>query len=102
MFSHVMRQYPNSPFGLQETIKRDIIRGVKTNEIHLTTFFKAEDVLPHCGDMSRDEVIRALVSGIVQRNKLPGGDGLANEVLAREQASSTVIMDGLALPHSLV
>ena len=68
----------------------------------MTTFFKKEDVLPHCGDMSRDEVVRALVSGIAQRNKLPGGDGLADEVLTREQASSTVIMDGLAVPHARV
>ena len=97
-----MRHYHNFPFGLQETAKKDIIIGVKTNEIHLTTFFKAEDVLPHCGDMSRDEVIRALVSGIASRYKLPGGDGLVDEVLAREQADSTVIMDGLAVPHARV
>ena len=58
--------------------------------------------MPHCGDMSRDEVVRALVSGIVQRNKLPGGDSLADEVLTREQTSSTVIMDGLAVPHARV
>ena len=58
--------------------------------------------MPHCGDMSRDEVVRTLVSGIVQRNKLPKGDGLADEVLTREQAGSTVIMDGLAVPHARV
>ena len=58
--------------------------------------------MPHCGDMSRDEVVRALVSGIVQRNKLPGVDNLADEVLTREQASTTVIMDGLAVPHARV
>ena len=68
----------------------------------MTTFFKKEDVLPHCGDMSRDDVVRTLVSGIVQRNKLPKGDGLADEVLTREQAGSTVIMDGLAVPHARV
>ena len=58
--------------------------------------------MPHCGDMSRDEVVRALVSGIVQRNNLPAGSDLANEVLTREQVSSTVIMDGLAVPHARV
>ena len=97
-----MRHIGDCPFGLRKSAKRDIIIGVKTNEIHLTTFFKKEDVLPHCGDMSRDEVVRTLVSGIVQRNKLPGGDGLADEVLTREQASSTVVVDGLAVPHARV
>ena len=75
---------------------------MNTKELHLTTFFKPEDVLPHCGDMSRDEVIRTLIAGVVTRNKLPGCDGVADEVLAREQVSSTVLMDGLAVPHARV
>ena len=52
--------------------------------------------------MSRDEVIRTLITGVVTRNKLPGCDGVADEVLAREQVSSTVLMDGLAVPHARV
>ena len=52
--------------------------------------------------MSRDEVIRTLITGVVTRNKLPGCDGVADEVLAREQISSTVLMDGLAVPHARV
>ena len=52
--------------------------------------------------MSRDEVIRTLIAGVVTRNKLPGCDGLADEVLAREQVGSTVLMDGLAVPHARV
>ena len=75
---------------------------MNTKELHLTTFFKPEDVLPHCGDMSRDEVIRTLIAGVVTRNKLPGCDGLADDVLAREQVGSTVLMDGLAVPHARV
>ena len=68
----------------------------------MTTFFKAEDVLPHCGDMSRDEVIRALVSGIAKRNNLSAGESLAEEVLTRERVDSTVLMDGLAVPHARI
>ena len=52
--------------------------------------------------MSRDEVIRTLTAGVVERNKLPGCEGLVDEVLAREQAGSTVLMDGLAVPHARV
>jgi len=75
---------------------------VKTNEIHLTTFFNKQDVLPHCGDLSRDEIVRTLASGLAKRHNLPGGDGLADQVFAREQIGSTVLMDGLAVPHARV
>ena len=75
---------------------------MKTNELHLATFFKSEDVLPHCGDLSYDKVVRTLVTGLASRYNLPGGDALADEVLAREQTSSTVIMEGLAVPHARV
>ena len=75
---------------------------MKTNELHLATFFKSEDVLPHCGDLSYDKVVRTLVTGLASRYNLPGGEALADEVLAREQASSTVIMEGLAVPHARV
>ena len=91
-----------NPWGLHESAKRDILIGVKTNELHLTTFFKAEDVLPHCGDMSRDEVIRTLASRLAKRYTLPKGDGLADAVLAREQIGSTALIDGLAVPHARV
>lgn len=76
--------------------------GVKTNELHLTTFFKSEDVLPHCGDLSYDELVRTLVTGIAKRHNLPDADSLVKEVLDRERAGTTVVMDGLALPHARV
>ena len=52
--------------------------------------------------MSRDEVVRALASRLAKRYNLPGGDALADAVLAREQEGSTVLMDGLAVPHARV
>ena len=89
-------------WGLRESTKSDILICVKKNELHLTTFFKVEDVLPHCGDMSRDEVIRTLASRLAKRYNLPGSPGLADAVLAREQTGSTVLIDGLAVPHARV
>ena len=68
----------------------------------MTTFFEVEDVMPHCGNMSRDEVVRALASKLAKRYNLSGGDALADAVLAREQEGSTVLMDGLAVPHARV
>lgn len=58
--------------------------------------------MPHCGDMSHDEVVRTLVMGLAKRHNLSGGDALVDEVLAREQVGTTVIMDGLAVPHARV
>lgn len=75
---------------------------MKTNELHLTTFFKPEDVLPHCGDLSYEEVVRTLATGLAKRHNLPGGDSLADEVLAREKIGTTVLMEGLSVPHARV
>ena len=52
--------------------------------------------------MSRDEVIRTLASRLAKRYNLPEGDGLADAVLAREQIGSTILIDGLAVPHARV
>lgn len=72
-------------------------------DIRLTEFFDASAVLPHCGDMSREDVIRTLVNKIAAGGGLPlGTDRLVADVLAREEMGSTVIMDGLAVPHARV
>ncbi len=52
--------------------------------------------------MSRDEIVRTLASRLAKRYNLQGGDGLADAVFAREQVGSTVLMDGLAVPHARV
>ena len=52
--------------------------------------------------MSHDEVVRTLVMGLAKRHNLSGGDALVDDVLAREQVGTTVVMDGLAVPHARV
>ena len=75
----------------------------KADNIRLTAFFTQNDVMPHGGELSRDDVIRALVARLAANGALPvGGDALVEEVLARERSGSTVIMDGLAVPHARV
>ena len=44
--------------------------------------------------MSYEEVVRTLATGLAKRYKLPGGDSLADEVLAREKIGTTVLMEG--------
>ena len=65
---------------------------MRPEDLHLTNFFTAEDIVPHCGEMSRDEVIRRLVPN----------EATFKEVIARENMGSTVIRDGLAIPHARV
>ena len=75
----------------------------KREEVNLAAFFGPRNVLPHCGDLSRDEIVRALVDRIASCGGLPlGTEALATAVLSRESEGSTVIMDGLAVPHARV
>ena len=75
-----------------------------SSDIRLTAFFGAGDILPHCGELSRDEIIRKLVEDIYRSGRVPptGIDETVSSVLSREKDGSTVIMDGLALPHARI
>ncbi len=78
---------------------------VKTKtDLRLTAFFGVGDILPHCGELGRDEIVRRLVEDIYKSGRVPpiGIDETVAAVLAREGDGSTVIMDGLALPHARV
>ena len=70
----------------------------RKDDVRLTDYFGAESVLPHCGDMVRDDVIRTLVEKILAG----GGVPMSAEVLAREGLGSTVVRDGLAVPHARI
>ena len=89
-------------FPLHIKGKSDILYRVKQNDLKLTAFFGLEDVMPQCGQMSRDDIVRKLVSGLAERHGLPGGEELVKSVLDREQCGSTVIIDGLAVPHARI
>lgn len=75
----------------------------RAGEIRLTDFFGPQSVLPHCGDMTMEQVVSALVRKIAAGGGLPAGtDEITRDVLAREKEGSTVIKDGLAVPHTRV
>ncbi len=73
---------------------------MKDTRLILTEFFEAEDIMPHCGDYTRDEIVRALVDRLTARYRLARPEQLVEEVLKREGEGSTVISDGLAVPHA--
>ena len=68
----------------------------------MAAYFGPADVFPHCGEYTRDAIIRILAEGICKNGATPHctPEEAANAVLAREAADSTVVSDGLALPHA--
>ncbi len=73
---------------------------MKSDDINLAGFFSPREIEPHCGDMSRDAVMELLV-----RRAVGNADGLdaaavLSAVRQREAEGSTVILDGLAVPHA--
>ena len=76
----------------------------KNADVRLTAFFGVGDVAPHCGEMSRDDLVRRLVESIYRSGRVPptGIEETVAAVLKREGEGSTVIMDGLALPHARI
>jgi mannitol/fructose-specific phosphotransferase system IIA component (Ntr-type) len=78
---------------------------VKRNaDLRLAAYFGPGDILPHCGELSRDEIVRKLVEDVYRSGSVPpvGIEETVKAVLDREQDGSTVIMDGLALPHARI
>lgn len=67
--------------------------------LKITEFFTVAEIEPHCGESSRDEVIATLVGLAAKAAGLDRAPVL-RAVFARETAGSTVIADGLALPHA--
>lgn len=69
------------------------------SKLKLVDFFSVADIEPHCGDASRDEVLASLSA---KAAKAAGVEtpAVMREVMARETAGSTVVADGLALPHA--
>lgn len=73
---------------------------MKETRLNLTDFFTIEDIIPHCGDRTRDEIIHELVARLTVRHSLGNAQVIKQQVLARETDGSTVITDGLAVPHA--
>lgn len=70
--------------------------------IALTGFFGLEDILISDEHQSHFNAVRALVHRIVERHALADESTLFNGVLMRERAATTVLGNGIALPHARV
>ena len=75
------------------------VQPPKTN-MSLSSFFAKEDILILDQPMSRDDSIRTLLEHISRVNQIPAAEEHYQAVIERENVSSTVVSDGIALPHA--
>ncbi len=71
----------------------------KTN-LSLTSFFSADDILIHQEEVSRNQVIRLLLAHLANGHGIMEVDAYYNAIIERENASDTVVSNGIAIPHA--
>ncbi|MFA7173014.1 MAG: PTS sugar transporter subunit IIA [Kiritimatiellia bacterium] len=70
------------------------------SDLSLSSFFTKKDILILGGRMSRNEAIRALLEHLSQANDLSDLELHYQAIIERENNGSTVVGDGIALPHA--
>jgi mannitol/fructose-specific phosphotransferase system IIA component (Ntr-type) len=68
--------------------------------LSLTSFFGAEDILIQQEDVSRNQIIRLLLTHVASSHGIMGVDSYYNAIIERENASDTVVSNGIAIPHA--
>ena len=68
--------------------------------LSLTSFFDVDDILIHQEQVSRNQLIRDLLTHVVNGHGLTEVDAYYNAVIERENADNTVISNGVAVPHA--
>ena len=79
-------------------------RGYASPCMRLSELFPVEDVLVGFQPTDKWDAIQALVSHLVDRNRIPRADApaIVEAVLARERSMSTGMEHGIAIPHAAV
>ncbi len=68
--------------------------------LSLTSFFSADDILPHQEEVSRNQLIRQLLMHLANGHGLMGVDSYFDAIIERENANDTVVSNGIAIPHA--
>ena len=68
--------------------------------LSLTSFFSEEDILIHQENVSRNQLIRQLLKHVANGHSLSEVDSYYNAIIERENASDTVVSNGIAIPHA--
>ncbi len=73
-----------------------------TPSLSLTSFFSADDILIRQEEVSRNQVIRLILSHLANGHGLDDIDAYYNAVIERENTSDTVVSNGIAIPHARI
>jgi mannitol/fructose-specific phosphotransferase system IIA component (Ntr-type) len=68
--------------------------------ISLASFFRATDILVQQESLSRNALIQKLLAHIGERHELLDSVAYYNAVIERENASNTIVANGIAIPHA--
>lgn len=68
--------------------------------LSLTSFFSEDDILIHQEDISRNQLIRQLLTHVASGHGLTEVDSYYTAVIERENTSDTVVSNGIAIPHA--
>ena len=68
--------------------------------LSLTSFFSADDILIHQEDVSRNQLIRQLLTHLSNGHGFTEVDAYYNAIIERENTSDTVVSNGIAIPHA--
>lgn len=72
----------------------------KKQNIVFSSFFSPADILCKVDEEDRNEVIKQILKTLAYNRGIGNVDEVFNEVLKREEAFSTVIGKGIAMPHA--
>ena len=68
--------------------------------LSLTSFFSADDILIRQEEVSRNQLIRQLLAHLANGHGIMEVDSYYNAIIERENASDTVVSNGIAIPHA--
>ena len=68
--------------------------------LSLTSFFSADDILIHQEGVSRNQLIRQLLTHLSNGHGFTEVDAYYNAIIERENTNNTVVSNGIAIPHA--
>ena len=74
--------------------------SIPDSKTDLLSFFDESDVICQAPQQERDDVIRALVTRLTDNHGISDPQAIIEAVIAREEATSTVMPHGIAIPHA--
>lgn len=72
------------------------------SSLSLTSFFSADDILIRQEEVSRNQMIRQLLTHMANGHGLSEIDTYYNAIIERENTSDTIVSTGIAIPHARI